>query len=190
MPGKDPFLALLGVFILSMTFIFCGEGTVTSPPPVVSEHPAEIPAPAPNIIQPLPSPPPLPPASRPVRSKKQIDDLLTGNPITFRINSAVLLPEGKTILNSVASILHEDPTVSFEVDGHTDSVGAEHANGMLSEQRAKAIVEYLISQGIAAERLTLKGYGASRPIIESATEDGRWQNQRVEFSVRINGEQP
>lgn len=190
MQGKDPFLALLGVFILGMTFIFCGEGSVTSPPPVALEQPAEIPPPAPNIIEPLPSPPPLPPASRPAVSKKKIDDLLIDNPITFRINSAVLLPEGKTVLNSVAAILHEDPTVSFEVDGHTDNVGAEHANGVLSEQRATAIVEYLISQGIAAERLTLKGYGASRPIVESATDEGRWQNQRVEFSVRINGEQP
>jgi hypothetical protein len=71
MQGKDPFLALLGVFILGMTFIFCGEGSVTSPPPVALEQPAEIPPPAPNIIEPLPSPPPLPPASRPAVSKKE-----------------------------------------------------------------------------------------------------------------------
>jgi len=92
-------------------------------------------------------------------------------------------------LNSVAMILQEDPTVAFEVGGHTDNVGPEHSNWVLSEQRAKAVVEYLISKGIAAERLTPKGYGASRPIAESATEEGRWLNRRIEFSIRTKGDQ-
>ncbi len=185
MQGKDPFLALLGVFILGLTFFFCGERSVTSPPPVASEHPADIPTPAPNIIEPPPSPPLSPPVL-----KKKIDDLLMGNTMTFRFNSAILLPEGKTLLNRVATILHEDPTVAFEVGGQTDNIGPEHANQVLSEQRAKAVVEYLISQGIAAERLTPKGYGASRPVPEGVADEGRQQNRSIEFSVRTNGEQP
>lgn len=190
MQGKDPYFALLGVFILSVTFFFCGKGVVTSPPPVALETPAEIPPPAPNIIEPPPSLPPLPPASKPAVSKKKIDDLLIGNPITFPINSAILLPEGKAVLNSLAAILHEDSTVAIEVGGHTGNVGPEQANGVLSEQRAKAVVEYLVSQGIAGERLTPKGYGASRPIVESATDEGRWHNRRIELSVGTKGEQP
>jgi outer membrane protein OmpA-like peptidoglycan-associated protein len=190
MQGKDPFCALLGVFILGLTFFFCDQGLVRSPPPVALENQAEIPPPAPNIVEPLPSLPPLSPASGPAVSKKKIDDLLIGNPITFRINSGILLPEGKTVLNSVATILHEDPTVAFEVGGHTDNVGPEQANWVLSEQRAKAVVEYLISQGIAADRLTPKGYGVSRSIVESATDGGRWHNRIIEFSIVTKGEQP
>ena len=189
MQGKDPFLILLGLFILGSTFFFCGKASVTSSP-VASEHSAHIPAPAPNIIAPTLSPPPVPRVSAPAVMKQKIDDLLRRNTIQFPINSATLLPDGKTILNSVAAILQEDPTVAFEVGGHTDNVGLEYANGELSEQRANTVVEYLISQGIAAERLTPKGYGASRPIVESVANEGHWQNRRIEFSVQARGEQP
>jgi outer membrane protein OmpA-like peptidoglycan-associated protein len=190
MQGKDPFLILLGLFILSTTFFFCGKGSVMSPSPVALDHPAKIPPSAQKIIEPPPLPPPVPPVSAPAVGKKKIDDLLIGKTITFRSNNATLLPEGKTVLNSVAAILHEDPTVAFEVDGHTANVGPEHANRVLSQQRAKAVVEYLISQGIAAERLTFRGYGASRPIAENVTDEGHWQNRRIELSIGTEGEQP
>lgn len=188
MQGKDPFLILLGLFILGSTFFFCGKGSVTSSPPVALEHPAEIPPPAPNIIGPTTSP--VPRVSAPAVLKKKIDDLLRRNTIQFSINSASLLPDGKAILNSVATILQENPTVAFEVGGHTDNVGLEQANWVLSEQRAKTVVDYLISQGIAPERLTPKGYGASRPIVQSATDEGHWQNRRIEFSIETKGAQP
>jgi outer membrane protein OmpA-like peptidoglycan-associated protein len=190
MQGKDPFVALLGVFILGMTFLFCGERTVTSPPPVALEHPADIPAPAPKNSEPPRLPPLSPPVSAPTALKNRIDDLLMGNTMVFRFNSAILLPEGKILLNRVATILHEDPMVAFEVGGHTDNIGPEHATWALSEQRAKAVVEYLIAQGIAAERLTPKGYGASRPVSESAADEGRRPNRSIEFSARTDGEQP
>ncbi len=187
MQGKDPFLALLGVIILGMTFFFCGEGPVTSLSPVTRETSVQIPPSVQKIIEPPSTPLPV---SAPVALKKKIDDLLIGNTITFRVNSAILQPEGKAVLNNVATILHEDATVAFEVSGHTDDVGQEPSNWVLSEQRAKSVVEYLISQGIAAERLTPKGYGASRPIAERATDEGRWQNRRIEFSIVAKGEQP
>jgi outer membrane protein OmpA-like peptidoglycan-associated protein len=190
MQGKDLFLALLGVFILVGTFFFCGERAKTSPPPVAAQNPSEIPPPAPKISEPPLSSTPVPMVSTPAELKKHIDELVIGNAIAFRINSAILLPEGKTVLNSVAALLQEDPTVAFEVGGHTDNIGPEQSNWVLSEQRAKAVVEYLISQGIAAERLTYKGYGASRPIADRATEEGRWQNRRIEFSIGAKGEQP
>jgi outer membrane protein OmpA-like peptidoglycan-associated protein len=190
MQGKDPFLALLGVFILGMTWFFCGKGSVTSSPQVAVEHPTEIPPPAPKITDPPPLPPAAPRVSAPAVLKKKIDDLLREDTIQFRINSAALLPDGKAVLNRVATMLHEDPTVAFEVGGHTDNVGLEQANWVLSEQRAKTVVEYLISQGIAPERLTHKGYGASRPIVESATDEGHWQNRRIEFSIAIKGARP
>lgn len=187
MQGKDPFLVLLGVFILGMTFFLCGKGAVTSPPPVALQNLSEARPSTPNSIAPTPS---VPQVSAAAELKRKIDALLIGNAIAFRLNSAILLPEGKTVLNSVAAILQEDPTVAFEVGGHTDDVGPEHSNWVLSEQRAKAVVEYLISTGIAAERLAPKGYGASRPIAESTTEEGRVQNRRIEFSIGPKDERP
>jgi outer membrane protein OmpA-like peptidoglycan-associated protein len=187
MQGKDPFLVLLGVFILGMTFVFCGKGSVTSPPPVALEHPAENPPPATKSIEPPPLPP-TPLASAPAVAKKKIDDFLIGKTIPFRINSATLLSDGKVVLNSLAAMLHEDPTVAIEVHGQTDNGGPEHANRMLSEQRAKAIIEYLISQGIAAERLILTGYEVSRPSAESPTNDRRGHTRRIELSIGTTGE--
>jgi outer membrane protein OmpA-like peptidoglycan-associated protein len=188
MQGKDPFLALLGLFILGTVFLFCGEGSVKSPPPVALENPAEIPPPIPKIIEPRPSPAP-PPVSVPAVLKKKIDELLMGTTMMFQINSATLLPDGKAVLNGVAAILQENPTAAFEVGGHIDNVGPEQANQVLSEQRAKAVVDYLISKGIVADRLTPKGYGASRPITENSTDEGRQQNRRIEFSIGTRGEQ-
>ncbi len=188
MQGKDPFFALLGLFILGTVFLFCGEGSVKSPPPVALEKPVETPLPTPKIIESLPSPVP-PPVPASAVLKKKIDELLMGTTMMFRINSATLLPEGKAVLNGVATILQEDPTAAFEVGGHTDNVGPEPTNRVLSEQRAKAVVDYLISKGIVADRLASKGYGASRPITENSTEEGRQQNRQIEFSIGTKGEQ-
>lgn len=90
MEGKDPFLALLGLFILGTVFFFCGEGSVKSPPPVALEQPVETPLPSPKIIEPLPSPAP-PPVSAPAVLKRKIDELLMGTAMMFRINSAFVL---------------------------------------------------------------------------------------------------
>jgi OOP family OmpA-OmpF porin len=188
MQGKDPFLVILGVFILGMTFFFCGKGAVTSPPPVALEHPAEHPPQAPKAIEPQPSPPPMPSVSVPGVPQKKIDDLLIGKTIPFRINSATLLSDGKVVLNGVAAKLREDPTVTVEVNSQTDNGRPEGANQMLSEQRTNAVVEYLVSQGIAAERLIPKEYDASRSIAASATDEGRRQNRRIELSIGTTGE--
>jgi outer membrane protein OmpA-like peptidoglycan-associated protein len=188
MQGKDPFLVLIGVFILGMTFFFCGKGAVTSPPPVALEHPAEHPPQAPNNIQAPPSPPSTPSVSAPAVGKNKIDDLLIGKTIPFRIHSATLLSDGKFVLNGVAAMLREDPTVIVEVNSQTDNGGPERANQMLSEQRANAVAEYLVSQGIAAERLISKGYDASRSLAASATDEGRRQNRRIQLSIGTTGE--
>ncbi|TKB63844.1 MAG: OmpA family protein [Nitrospira sp.] len=191
MQGKDPFFALLGLFILGTVFLFCGESSVTSPPPVALEKPVETPLSTQKIIESRPSPVPPPASSVPASAvlKKKIDELLMGTTMMFRINSATLLPEGNAVLNSVATILQEDPTAAFEVGGHTDNVGSEPTNQILSAQRAKAVIDYLISKGIVADRLASKGYGASRPITENSTEEGRQQNRQIEFSIRTKGAQ-
>jgi outer membrane protein OmpA-like peptidoglycan-associated protein len=186
MQGKDPFLVFLGLFILGGTFFFCGKGTVTSPPPVALQNPSETSPPVQKLIEPTP----VTQVSTAAVLKKKIDELLVGTAMMFRINSALLVPEGKTVLNSVAAILQEDPASVFEVAGHTDGVGPEHANRLLSEQRAKAVVEYLISKGIVADRLIVAGYGASQPITDSSTNEAREPHQQIEFSIGTKGEEP
>ena len=82
-------------------------------------------------------------------------------------------------LNLVADILSKNPDVKGEVQGHTDNVGNAEYNQNLSEHRAASVKEYLVSKGIAAERLVVKGYGLTLPIASNDTEEGRAKNRRV-----------
>jgi outer membrane protein OmpA-like peptidoglycan-associated protein len=71
--------------------------------------------------------------------------------------------------------------VNIEVAGHTDSRGSDAYNIKLSQRRAEAVRDYLISKGIAADRLSAKGYGESQPVADNATDEGRFKNRRVEL---------
>ena len=71
----------------------------------------------------------------------------------------------------------------IEIGGHTDNIGAESRNKILSLERAKSIVSYLVAKGIGNERLTAKGYGSMEPIEENKTEDGRQKNRRTEVKI-------
>lgn len=103
--------------------------------------------------------------------------------VNFETGSATLTESSHTALNAVKRLLEERPTMRVEIAGHTDNVGDAEANRLLSLERAKAVVSYLIDNGIAAERLIAKGYGESRPITTNSTEAGKEANRRVEFFV-------
>ena len=105
------------------------------------------------------------------------------NNIFFETNKATLKPESTTELERVATLLIENPTIRLEISGHTDNVGSYRANQKLSEQRAKSVVDYLISKGVAKDRLEYKGYAFNQPIADNNTPEGRAQNRRVEFKV-------
>jgi outer membrane protein OmpA-like peptidoglycan-associated protein len=70
-----------------------------------------------------------------------------------------------------------------EIGGHTDNVGSDESNLQLSDSRAKSVVEYLVSKGIDASRLTYKGYGETQPIADNESDEGRAKNRRTEFRV-------
>ena len=74
-------------------------------------------------------------------------------------------------------------TLVIEISGHTDNVGSAASNIRVSEARAKAVVDYLINNGIPTSRLTYKGYGFDEPIAPNTTEEGRQLNRRVEFKI-------
>jgi len=103
--------------------------------------------------------------------------------ITFGVGNAELTPADRLLLDSVALMLTDRPTVRAEIRGHTDSTGSPDANLRLSQERADSVRSYLISKGITPERLTAKGLGQSAPIASNETEDGRAQNRRVTLEL-------
>jgi outer membrane protein OmpA-like peptidoglycan-associated protein len=101
--------------------------------------------------------------------------------VHFALDSDRLTPESTTILDGVAASLREWPELRVEVGGHTDSSGSEGHNLDLSQRRANAVRDHLVSKGVAASRLTAKGYGEALPEADNKTEEGRTTNRRVEL---------
>ena len=116
------------------------------------------------------------------------------NPIvvgqTFRLNNmffefakADLKPESFIELDNVVQFMSVSPTVEIQIAGHTDNVGSDEDNITLSENRAQAVLNYIISHGIDSSRITSRGYGKSKPEAPNDTEEGRQLNRRVEFTI-------
>jgi Outer membrane protein and related peptidoglycan-associated (lipo)proteins len=105
--------------------------------------------------------------------------------IFFDVNKYELKAESMVELDKLYELLRDNPSVTIEISGHTDNVGKAADNMTLSNNRAQAVVKYLTGKGIDAKRLSYKGYGATQPIADNATEAGRAQNRRTE--VRVTG---
>jgi outer membrane protein OmpA-like peptidoglycan-associated protein/tetratricopeptide (TPR) repeat protein len=103
--------------------------------------------------------------------------------IFFETNKATIKTESAAELARLAALLVENPTIRLEISGHTDNVGSYRVNQKLSESRAKSVVNYMVSQGVSADRLEYKGYAFNQPIADNNTADGRAKNRRVEFKV-------
>lgn len=101
----------------------------------------------------------------------------------FDTNKSVIKSEYNPILNSVLSVLKNNPNVRVEIQGHTDNVGSKALNDKLSNNRAKAVMDYLTSFGIPAKQLSSVGYGAAQPIASNDTPEGRAKNRRVELKT-------
>lgn len=101
--------------------------------------------------------------------------------ITFDVGKAVIKPESMGEITRIVQLMNENPTLKFSVEGHTDSTGNATSNQTLSEARAKAIVDKLVENGIARDRLSAVGKGQNSPIADNGTDEGRAKNRRVEF---------
>lgn len=103
--------------------------------------------------------------------------------VFFETGRWEILPESEYELAKVVDLLTKNPTLKIELGGHTDNVGRPEANQRLSEQRAKAVYDYLINKGIPSNRLSYKGYGETQPVATNDTDEGRRENRRTEIKV-------
>ncbi len=153
-------------------------------PEPVAETPAVAPkaALAPVVAAPMAAPMAAlaPVATAPTPAPAPAKLMLVG--VNFDFDKATLRPEDIAILDRDAlSFVKSNSDVVVEVEGHTDSRGSDKYNMGLSLRRAEAVRNYLISKGVPADRLTAKGYGESQPIASNDTDEGRFQNRRVEL---------
>ena len=122
----------------------------------------------------------------PAEVKKFLDTgLISSTDIMFDFNKATLKPESKAALDKIGNILIQAPDLKIEIGGHTDAKGSDKYNLKLSDERAKAVHDYLkknFSQ-INPDNLVSKGYGESKPVASNDTDEGRTQNRRVEFKI-------
>jgi outer membrane protein OmpA-like peptidoglycan-associated protein len=143
----------------------------------------EPPPPPPPPARPTPPPPPPPPPA-PAVSKRIV---LRG--INFDFNKANIKREFAPVLDEAAQILTDNPSVRVTVEGHTDSIGSDSYNQRLSERRANAVKQYLVSRGVMADRLETVGKGEKEPVAPNTTPngkdnpEGRAMNRRAELKV-------
>lgn len=104
--------------------------------------------------------------------------------VLFDTDSAVIQPSGHATLDEVAEVLLEFKKTAAVVQGHTDSTGSEEHNQALSERRAGAVRNYLVSNGIEASRMTALGFGEGYPLADNGTAEGRRRNRRVEILLK------
>ena len=103
--------------------------------------------------------------------------------IYFHTDSAEIKSESVAVLNATADTLMANPGVGVEIAGHTDSQGETDYNQGLSQQRADAVRNYLVSRGVDNSRLSASGYGESQPVADNGTSEGRAKNRRVELRI-------
>ena len=97
-----------------------------------------------------------------------------------------LMPESIVELDKLVALMRDNPSLKIEIRGHTDNVGKDNDNMILSTSRAKSVVDYLVSKGILLDRLTFKGFGATTPVADNGTEEGRALNRRTEMMIISN----
>ena len=101
--------------------------------------------------------------------------------VRFDTAKATIKPESLPLLDQVVAMLSGSTGLKLSVEGHTDNQGGDAENQKLSEGRSKAVMTYLVSKGIAAARLVSAGFGASKPVADNRSEEGRAKNRRVEL---------
>jgi len=113
-----------------------------------------------------------------------VNDLLSNGKINFASAKAIIKDDSLSLLENIQTTALRCPDASFEVSGHSDSLGNLDFNMKLSQQRAQAVVDHLVSAGLDASKFSAVGYGPTKPIAENTTADGRARNRRIEFKLK------
>jgi flagellar motor protein MotB len=124
----------------------------------------------------------------PMRRDIALDRIVAGSSVVlhnvfYETDSHLLQEESLAELNKVLDFLEANPNIQVEISGFTDDTGSPEHNQLLSEQRARSVVEYLVGKGIEPGRLLSKGYGESNPLADNDTEEGRSRNRRTELKI-------
>ena len=113
----------------------------------------------------------------------KLNEMMVGKIVEFETGSDQLTPKGQATLEDMVKVLAQVPGVPVEVGGHTDSTGNASSNLSLSQRRAAACRKYLSEHGVAADRMSAKGYGATKPIAGNNNAEEKARNRRTEFLV-------
>ena len=139
---------------------------------------------------PPPPPPPPPPEPEPVpdppkRVVVENNKIVISEKIQFDFNKATIKPESDSLMEEIIKVLKDAPHIKkVAIEGHTSGEGKDKYNLKLSDQRAKAVMDYLVSKGaLPKEMFTAKGFGETKMIADESTEEGREKNRRVEFNI-------
>ncbi len=116
----------------------------------------------------------------------EIGQVVRLNNVFFDFDKADLRPESFIELDRVVKLLNDNPAIEIELSAHTDSKGSDSYNYTLSDNRARSVLNYIVSKGIAPARLISKGYGELKPVATNETDEGRQLNRRVEFTILKN----
>jgi outer membrane protein OmpA-like peptidoglycan-associated protein len=104
--------------------------------------------------------------------------------INFDTGKYTIRPESQPIITQIVALLKNSPELKLSIEGHTDNVGNAQSNKTLSEQRAKAVMNAVVTQGVEASRLSAVGWGQEKPVADNRTEEGKAKNRRVEIVKR------
>ena len=115
------------------------------------------------------------------RDRKKLNEFAKA--ILFDLGKATIKPQSAETLDNIVKVLNEFKNAKFSVEGYTDSTGNRAKNIKLSEARANSVKDYLVGKGIAADRLSAKGFGPEKPVADNKTKAGREQNRRVEINL-------
>ncbi|MDQ1834339.1 OmpA family protein [Massilia scottii] len=107
--------------------------------------------------------------------------------INFDTDKAAIRPDGKPAVDEIAALMKKETALHLSVEGHTDNVGDKARNATLSRERAQAVVQALVSDGIDGARLNAAGHGSDKPLVDNGSEEGRAKNRRVELVKVVKG---
>ncbi len=103
--------------------------------------------------------------------------------VEYDFNKSTIRPSSFKALDDLVEVMTLKPNLVIEIGGHTDNVGDDQSNELLSQRRAESVKQYLVKKGIKAERIQTKGYGESMPVDDNSTDEGRQKNRRTEVKI-------